>query len=344
MTLSLSSKAGLLRTVVLAGVLGSLASPSDARSAIAVYQDWSGQVEIRIWACDWAGPAQRQVTTPCAPDPGFVVVGGGAEVANTDPGGGLLTGSTPSNDFTSWMVASKDHLVPFSHFRRAYVIGMRLKTLSGAWMSVSAMRSQMYVVRGLSCNEGGCDGVGIPNHAVFLEDSPSFLPGDIMLGGGAWALDDRDSFSAWAHAGQLLWQSTPFVQDPTVPPTGWFGQSKDHGIVDNGWVEVAVIGIRPCPPNFGGCLESRFWSSDSVFNATGYRSNSLGVPDATWAMTSVGAVDEWWRGDFVGRMLTDIIPTAGSGHGGVLAFSKDHSYTDSQGNLAVFMMGVRKKP
>ena len=102
---------------------------------------------------------------------------------------------------------------------------MRLKSVWGDWMSEDLLRSQMYVSYVRSCNANTCDGVAMPGSVAALTDNPRFASGDIMLGGGAWAIDGSNRL-AWNGAGQLLWQSAPLWQGET--PTAWMAQSKDH--------------------------------------------------------------------------------------------------------------------
>ena len=118
-------------------------------------------------------------------------------------------------------------------------------------------------------------------------------------------------------------------------------------MADPGWIEASVIGIRRCPIGFTGALQSGYSVWNGYVNSTGYRSNMFDVPDKSWAMTSIGAEDQWYLGDYVGRLLTDIIPTTGTagtvGHGGVLAYSKDHGYVDSVGNLVVHVIAPSQR-
>jgi hypothetical protein len=316
---------------------------SQASTMFWSWTDWSGDVEIKAWYCDWAGPGNRLISV-CSVDPGYVAVGGGAEVLGNSAEGGLLTGSEPTSDLKGWRVAAKDHFVPFNYLLRAYVLGMRLKSVWGDWMTEDLLRRSMYISYVRSCNADICAGVGIPGSVAGLEDNPRFAQGDIMLGGGAWAIDSSSNRLAWNGAGQLLWQSVPLMQGGI--PTAWMAQSKDHGVADPGWIEASIIGIRRCPIGFTGVLESGHWHWNGNVNSTGYRSNMFNMPDSSWATTSIGAEDQWYLGDYVGRLLTDIIPTTGTGggagHGGVLAYSKDHGYVDSVGNLVVHVMAVRK--
>src|SRR4051794_32788802 len=92
---------GVIAGVLTAGAPAVAASTgpitTSGRSNFATWTDWSGQIEVKAWNCDWVGPAERQVAT-CRVDRGYVLVGGGGEVEGTAAGGGLLTGSEPMSD------------------------------------------------------------------------------------------------------------------------------------------------------------------------------------------------------------------------------------------------------
>jgi hypothetical protein len=340
------SAAALVLLLVSSGSAGSRPAVGMVKAAgyrinFGTWTDWKGQIEVKGWMCDWEGPADV-VSALCSTDPGYVVVGGGGEVEGAAPGGGLLTGSGPL-DVQTWQVLSKAHMFSYPHRLRAYVLGMRMRDRSGNWMNpfLWFQTDDMYWVHATSCD--GCPNGGALSHPVstaFLANSPDYQPGDILIGGGAFARDTGAVGTWWAGAGQLLWESMP---SPWPSSPGWYGGSKDHAVSDPGWVDTVAIGMHRCPSFFNGCIEGGSWNWNMFGNWSGYKCNSMSMdPNSSWVMTSVGAADDW---SGAGRLLTDIIPTTGAnGTGGVLAYSKDHGIVDTSGNLHVHMVGIRTAP
>jgi hypothetical protein len=255
------------------------------------YTDGSGLVRIRVTQCDWSSFAQAPSVT-CAVDPAYALVGGGAEVEGSAPGGGLLTESRPDRTNQRWVARSKDHGVAHVHRIRAYAVGMQL-----VGVSLSSLRQQIRVTAETS--GGPVAGPGI------LMTVPE---GEILLGGGARTI--------YSGAGQLLWASAPVGGDSQY----WLAQAHDHQFSDPGWVMGYLVSIPRCPAGFGRCLVGSLASANGPTGG-GYQPSGIAI-QSPWAVTSVGAIANTSSGNN-NRLLTDAFPHM-AGTGGVSAWSKDH--------------------
>src|SRR5260370_7951728 len=157
----------------------------------------NGLVHIQVNTCAWS-PVDPHPVANCSVNPGFVLVGGGAEVEGTANGGGLLTHSFPINKST-WTVASKDHMVSFPHRIRAYSVGMQLQGMPEA-----TLRSLVTITQSTSAL----------GHAPSATATiPHF---HVMLSGGA--------VSNYQGQGQLLTGSFPSSD------TTWAPSAKNHEV------------------------------------------------------------------------------------------------------------------
>src|SRR5437868_8934652 len=53
---------------------------SAATTLLGSWNDWSGTVHVKSWACDWSPVSSANSVCCMIPDPNFVLVGGGAEI------------------------------------------------------------------------------------------------------------------------------------------------------------------------------------------------------------------------------------------------------------------------
>src|SRR5262245_31270856 len=118
------------------------------------YTDGTGNISVRITTCDWvASTLQSNRPTAeaiCPVAPGWVLIGGGAEVFH-DPATGsatqtaLLRASFPNpNPFngaaanTSWVARSSDDVqTQLPHQLRAYSIGLKLSGMDAATLQAN---------------------------------------------------------------------------------------------------------------------------------------------------------------------------------------------------------------
>ena len=104
----------------------------------------SGAMEVTEWVSE-TGPAEHNITTTTV-DPGYVMVGGGAQVV--DPNGNpnavdaVLTAAFPIGDgtFSTYMAADKDQGgITYYSYCYSYVIGIKLYNQSGAALPTSSI-------------------------------------------------------------------------------------------------------------------------------------------------------------------------------------------------------------
>jgi hypothetical protein len=283
-----------------------LGSQAQAVSSV-TYFDASAKVQTKVKICDWSGSSQIPSAT-CTVDPGYVLVGGGAEVEGSASGGGLLTYSTPANHWT-WIAQSKDHVAGHSHKIRAYVVGMALQGMPEA-----TLRNLVTITRVTS---------GTTNHPTVTVPVPAF---HTMLSGGAHV--------AYNGSGILLTASYP--QDAFT----WKASAKDHSQADTGTVTATVISVPVCLNNqwtAGGCLETNMQSNSA--SGSGYTVATHNTPGG-FVPLGVGARANW---SGPGRLLTDMFPTNSVGNAGATAWSKDHLFAEN--NVTdVWALSVKRFP
>jgi hypothetical protein len=267
---------------------------------IAQFHDFFNTIEVVIARCDWSALSSYPDSS-CFVPAGFVTVGGGAEVQGPNGEalghpGALLVSSFPV--FPNYFVAvSKDHVHPYPHRVRAYVIGMRIKDSNGNFLSAAQLRSQMYVVQASTVSTTGNTAA-----LAFLHNSPEYQSTDLLVGGGATV-----SFPSGA-AGQVLYGSHPF--GPTNHPTGWFAYAKDHEIPSAGTVIAWAIGMRACPAATNRCFTTQYSSVGATAASTyqnGYSYTLIGGYDEFSVLTSIGGFSGW---SGAVRLLAQMIPHA----------------------------------
>jgi len=272
---------------------GEVAQPQT--TAIGTWTDWSGTVIVKAWVCDWS-PAEEHPSAVCVVPAGWVLVGGGAEIAGEPVPGALLTSNGPLNGgaygkLKWWYVGAKDHGQSQNTQIRGYVMGLQLSGLSEA---------QLRNAMGITCTQSGQSNTPV---AVAIIGA-----NHILVGGGAHA--------TYNGAGQLLFES--------VHAGGaWRAKSKSHIWADPGWVTACSISIERCPVGYtGGCLHTESEGASGP-NMGGYTATPLWTWPTDFAMTAVGA---WAISGSNGRFLTDfILHVSPTGPGGAATvWSKDH--------------------
>jgi hypothetical protein len=297
-TLKLTSTAG-------ARILGS-------RQLVSHGYDATGRIEIAIWREVFEG---QHVSGQVSVDPGYVLVGGGADITNTSDNhtgvNALLTAAYPVNDgsFTTFAAASKDHVQAYYHKLWVYAIGMRLLDASGNPLSDSYVRSFMY----LNQSTGGLD--EYPGNDVFCPTGYKILSGGARIN--------------WSGAGNLLVVSQPI---PTL--AAWEVQGKDHVFVSPATIDAYVISINPDIPGFGKlvtALKTKYYTE-----ATHTLEITDTAPDG-YIVTGVGA-SSGFSGQ--GRMLYAVYPPSVTQ---AYAASKDHISDDFSGSIELQYIAMRKE-
>jgi hypothetical protein len=277
--------------------------------------DWSGTVTVTLHQCDWVGPGTGGAACLVADDE--LPVGGGIELEDLD-GASMLRGSTPGVDPSTdkpigWLGHMRqrgDTATPPPASRiRAYALGLKLAGISGP-----ALR-QMGNLK--------CVNNFQPQGLVDLSVTPT--PGYKIVGGGAFA--DSGMFLTYSFGDQ----------NGDI----WVAGAKDHGVASPGILQVCVVQLPVCPPDYaGGCLQVRQTWDDGTWVDTGY-AHEVHSPDTVggYAMTSVGGEAEWFT---AGRMLVDLHPFVFFGLR-VKARSKDHWFEDP-GTTWATSIGIRSIP
>jgi hypothetical protein len=295
--------------------------PPGNYDACAEMTDVSGTIKVRTYECRFT-PSQQLNIASCQVEPGFVLVGGGAQIEGVQSAqpGALLFGGYPHTDKRTWIAESKDHVRPYNHRLRAFAIGLQLKN-----MTETALRT---AVRYTIANSAG--NVSQPSACAMVINSS-----EILIGGGARAIFEVGG------PGQLLLRSNPSVcKDPTSGKfiDGWLAESKDHVVSDPGQVSAYAISIDTCPAGYaGGCLKNfiRPWNS---FSGVGYQ-GAIIPGGSTFITTSIGAHSNYMAG---GRLLTDLFPRIDLAFGGVEAWTKDHEVVD-KGFVTADLVGLAKQ-
>jgi hypothetical protein len=289
--------------------------------------DWadpSNNINITLFRCDWMGPA-TVVSGSCILPADYVAVGGGAEIDNEGDPGALLIFSFPLSDLTGWFVGSRDHIiVPYEHYLRGYVLGMRVRVSGDTYMSAAQLRNHMYVVsKSTEVSEGAVAAV------ANISQSPFYQSGDLMVGGGAATFSPGDS------EGQILWGSHPSIGGNAMQ---WVAYSKDHGADSPTTVTAYAIGMRQCLEGTGKCF-AQFTASSGTTVAgiyqDGYATMQRGS-EIPYPMTSIGAFSSGWS---AGRLLTDLIPNNGGelgNYGWPEVRSKEHHFFDNSGSFYAY--------
>jgi hypothetical protein len=268
------------------------------------YVDSTHTVSVEVKVCDWSAVAEHP-SAFCTVSANSVLIGGGAEVEGSAPGGGLLYASFPVGK-TSWLAISKDQVTPYAHRIRAYAIGLGLANMDQA--TLASMVTVTQVQSAVSSR---------PTATVTVPQ------GHLMLSGGGSV--------AGNGAGLLLTESYP------SSATSWTVSGKDHQIPDTGVATAFVISIPACLNGqwSGGCLVTNTaFATSSV--STGYGMATANTA-AGYVPAGVGARAHW---STYGRLLTDSFPTNSVGGAGATVFSKDHNFAEG-GATDVWAIGLK---
>jgi hypothetical protein len=274
--------------------------------------DVTGHVEIAIWRESFEG---QHVSGQVSVDPGYVLVGGGADITNLSDNhtgvNALLTAAYPVNDgsFSTFAAESKDHVQAYYHRLWVYAIGMRLLDASGNPLSDSYVRSFMYLNQALS-------GLGeYPGRYVYCPSSYKILSGGAKIN--------------WSGAGNLLTVSKPF--DTGV---AWEVHGKDHVFVSPATIDAYVLSINPDIPAFGRLVTALKIKSNYAI------SHSIEITDVApdgYIVTGVGAAAAWVG---QGRMLYSVYPQSVTQ---AYAASKDHISDDMNASTELDIIAMRKE-
>ena len=274
--------------------------------------DWSGLIQVKVFSSGFiGGPWRSQWTVSQSVDPGWVCVGGGADLYYTGAGA-LLTASYPSLDKKSWNASSKDHAKTDLHRIAVYAVGLKIQGVSE-----SELKSYITITSDTSV---------VTNHPF----AHSYVPNNsILIGGGA-------KVNLNGGYGNLLTASAPQGAS-SVPYTAnyWRAASKDHLKSNPTSITSYSIAIRKVIPNFGEVESQVFFTAYSGVS-NGVSSVTASISSSDYAFIGFGARTTY---SGAGRMLCTLRPAI---DGGSFA-NKDH-LTTSNGGITAYIVGLKKKP
>ncbi len=301
----------------LPGKKRTVSTGSTERQLISTGYDYSGRVQVSIWA-EYTDGVHNHVEVSVDPD--FVLVGGGARVtnsANNSTGvNALLTSEYPKDDgnFATFVADSKDHVQASTHRLWVYAIGMKLYNNNGEGIDPLIVKSNMNLSKSVS---------SLSSYPTASVCPPS---GYTLLSGGAKV--------NWTGAGNLLTKST-------LSGNCWQVASKDHGIYSPATIEAYALSfVTNGLPEFGTLLIT---TKFGAVNTSAYNQGNVTINtyDAStfqnWLLTGVGT-NAVSSGN--GRLLFELYPVNPN-----LASSrdKDHLYPAS-GTLNGSIIMVRRQP
>lgn len=205
-------------------------------------------------------------------DPGFKLIGGGAQVIYTpDQPGCLITASYPNDNLTKWIVKARDSMTPSSNVIKAFAIGLKDP-------------DNEFDVR-LFKNT-------VPDQpAQHIIGSVTITDSDYTLTcGGARTIPIND------NAGNFLTEST--AKDPNT----WGARCKDHEKEEEAILEIFAIGLKLNSPILK--LTNKLFSS-GFSRSEAHPSMVVSVPKE-WNLTGGGA--EIVYGSEAGNLLTASFP------------------------------------
>lgn len=225
---------------------------------------------------------------PCAVSEGYVLIGGGATLSETDPDkGAFLKGSFPNgNSWHAYSFGTPDD----AHRITVYAVGLKLAGLSAAALQ---RHVNTYTVTSRKDNH---------------PRDEATLPSDYqLLSGGALVHD-------W---GQYLTASKPSDDQR------WYGEAKDHLTPFLGVIAVYAIGIKRGVIEGFGEIETQTVAAGADAAAGTLGNAAVGAPSG-WLLGGVGGHANWGPAG-QGRMLVGLYPASPIV---AAAFDRDHLVGD----------------
>jgi hypothetical protein len=294
-------------------------------SALTNYDYTVGKLHVRMKACDPTAPPAGHNWTTCPVDPGFVVVGGGAEVVGGDSmqPGALLYASIRSGE--SWAAGSKHHVYQNPRTLRAYSLGLRID-------GVSETDLRTKFIRRVSAESPWGE------RLYARVNGPA---GFILIGGGAETIrDTRIHVDCNCSDDYLMLLRSRASHD--VSGDFWEAEAKDHLVVQHGFLHVEATFLAQTIPGIG-TFDRQFTYGSSAYCNDSY-CKALAYGDIDYVVTSVGA--ESPHAPSVGRLLTQLLPYGyladnGFPYPGATATNKDHGVVDRPEWLQAQMVQLR---
>jgi hypothetical protein len=296
--------------------------------------DESGLLMTGIWSSKTTGAQRVQSNTIGVPKD-LVLVGGGALGTNY-PSGALISKMSPTGDLEKreWRVQTQDAIYPQPHNNEAFAIGMKIEGLY-----VVELRNLV------AWNFGGSNFAAHPTAQVTpIASYPA------ILGGGAEAFAQ-----AYPQTGQFLTASSAIPAfygfcwmgrcAESAGATGFFAESKDHGVSAPGYVGVWVSSMPQTIQVYTAAGPRNFrvetFGRGVASSVAAHPSIVVAGRSGEFALTGVGAVVDWRSYGYYGNLLWMVVPRADIA--GVEAASKDHAYS-SPAVIAGYALGVKLVP
>ena len=248
---------------------------------------YDSQRKVKIAQFSMEAPLALSTVTniEIAVPPDYVVIGGGVQ-GTAAPYGHLVTASYPKDDFSAWVVSTKDHYYANPFRPNAWALAMKVEG-----MTRDELLQHLVLVQQTS---------GWSSRPDALATLP---PGFEMLGGGF----------------RINWNGRGLLATSSFPETNssWRVRGKDHIYAESGSATSFVIGLRKSLPGVGTVY------SDIRSARSDYGSNvgtSVGTPSG-FALTGCGANVNWSEPGVLIYSVRPTFPPFGCG-----AAAKDHRH------------------
>jgi len=287
------------------------------------YTDVSGKLQFSVRSCTATPLAAGLQCAYCPVEPGYIVIGGGAQILGSPSSARLktsrpdsygteiqrsCTGDAPAADASHdiWLVRSYSAGTT-KHQVQAYVVGLKI-----AGMSETELRPYIGAP-----NENT---TGLLAQPTMDLDAP---PGKMLIGGGAELLGP----DAGGPSGYLT-KLNPV--DPTLANSNAFRATAIFDGGPQGYLKVFAIGIDRAVPIPGGSSLRGGWRSVTSSKGAGYRTAIVNAP-FPYALASPGASRLVTPPST--RYLSDIILPMAAGQG-LTVTTNDEATTGSGSTIA----------
>jgi len=296
--------------------------------------DQSGLLMTGIWSSRTQNPLRVQKNSVYVPRD-FVLIGGGA-LGSDYPSGALISKMYPTGDLEKreWRVETQDALSAQPHDNETYAIGMKIEGMS------------VFTLRPLVAWSAGSSGTAANPTSQILPPAGY----GAVLGGGAY------TFTNYPYTGQFLTASSAIpaiygfcwrrVCGESSGATGWWAESKDHGISAPGsvtsYLSSMPTSIQLWTPSLGThTFQVQTYGRGVTSAVAAHPAITVSGLSGEFALTGVGASVDWRSYGQYGNLLWKIVPRADIA--GVEASSKDHVWS-SPATITGYALGVKLVP
>lgn len=275
-----------------------------------------GQIEVAVWGDYIDGRINNMQVSV---DPGFVLIGGGAQVtnfSNTNVGANaLLTAAYPVDDatFTTYAAASKDHLQVYNHRLWVYAIGLKIYPCLGKCPSPVP----------------ASDLIGILNISSVTSSPATSFPTATASAPAGYTPLSGGAFIHWAGQGNLL------VADGWPTSGGLMSAGKDHVNPSPATITSYCLSIS----NGFFCFGAGGVTVKTVGNQVQINQHAQSVSQPTdngYLLSGVAGLSQFNAGA-PGRLLFAMYPQNSTN---AIVSSKDQGTSDLSGNLVILVTEI----